>query len=136
MKTYEKPRIVQQSLLTNKAIANTCWGYHSGGSPTWWYDDNGTEHGFVDFHIHEGQKCGQLDQMVTIAWYQNRDALDDPLGSEYHYLVVKDQAVVTDSGNTVYPWNTCYDYLIRSGGSAGNPFSGENNLILDDDSMV
>ena len=132
MKTYEKPTIRRNDLVSRGTIANTCWGYHSGGSPTWWYDKNGTANGFVSFYIHEGQKCGELDQMVTITWYQNRAALNNGEGR----LVVRNEAVVTDAGVTVYPYNDCYDYLIASGGSQGNPFRGETNLILDTDSMV
>ena len=70
--------------------------------------------------------------MLTVIWYQNRDALNSGNGRE----VSKGESVITDGGQTVYPFDDTGAYLIASGGSQGNPFSGENNLIEDSDSMV
>ena len=133
MRKYEKPSMVRRELLSDKKVANTCWGYHSPQkeSPTWWYDKNGTAAGFVSFYIGNGAKCGNVSDLVHVTWYQNRTALNNGEGKE----VYSDQPVVTDGGDTVQPFNDTVAYLISMGGNEGNPFHGENSLILDNKDM-
>ncbi len=132
MKPYVKPLMKRNSLLSEKKIANTCWGWHhKSGCPTWWYDKNGASHGFVSFYIGAGSSCGQVSDLVHVTWYQNRDALNNGEG----YEVYAGQTVTTDYGATVKPFDDTVAYLITMGGAEGNPFSGENNLIQDDEGM-
>lgn len=131
MKKYEKPSMTRRELFSEQKIANTCWGYHSGGSPTWWYDKNGSSAGFVSFYIGDGQRCGDISDLVKVTWYQNRAALN--AGQGIH--VIKDQTVTTAAGNEVQPFNDTVAYLEAAGGNKGTPFSGESGLILDNTGM-
>jgi hypothetical protein len=131
MKKYEKPSMTRRELFSEQKIANTCWGYHSGGSPTWWYDKNGSSAGFVSFYIGEGQACGNVRDLVQVTWYQNRAALNARQGVH----VTSGQTVTTDAGKEVQPFNDTVKYLEDAGGNNGNPFKGESGLILDNTGM-
>ena len=131
MRTYEKPAMTRHALVSETKIAKTCWGYHSGGSPTWWYDKNGTSAGFVSFYIGTGDECGKVGDLVHVTWYQNRAALDAGQGK----VVYSGQTVVTDAGVSVTPFDDTVAYLESMGGNDGNPFSGENLLIHDNEDM-
>lgn len=50
-------------------------------------------------------------------------------------LQANGQTVTTDDGKTATPFNETVDYLLGMGGSQGQPFSGENDLIKDDEGM-
>lgn len=131
MKNYVKPAVVRHTLLNSRSVANTCWGYHKGGSPTWYYDKNGTAAGFIDYSIQSGDKCGEITDLFQVRWYQNRNDYNNGIYTPVSY----GDSVVTDGGETVYPFNDLYNYLISLGGSQGQNFSGEDKLIEDDEGM-
>ena len=132
MNTYEKPVMIRRALISEKSVANTCWGWHhKTGCPTWWYDKNGTSAGFVSYYIGAGSKCGEVSDLVHVTWYQNRQALNNGKG----YEVYAGQEVTTDGGQVVKPFDDTVTYLISMGGNQGQPFSGENDLIKDDEGM-
>ena len=135
LKEYSKPAMFSCQLRSSKRIANTCWGFHSGGSPAdrpWWYDKNATQNGFVSFRIAPGDKCGELAGLLDVTWYQNLAALNNGNG----IVVGPDDTVTTDDNQTVNPWQDTWQYLIDAGGNQGQSFPGENGLILDNKSMV
>lgn len=132
MKTYCKPVMVRHTLVSQKPIAYTCWGYHTGGSPTWFYDKNGTAHGFVDYYIVSGPKCGEITDLFEVRWYMNREAYENGV----YTPVVYNQTIQDEYGNSIQPFNDLYNYLLGLGGSQGQNFKGENSLILDDESMT
>lgn len=134
MKTYVKPAMTRRRLVSSSRVANTCWGYHSGGSDhssPWWYDKNGPQSGFVSFVIEPGEACGDIADLLSVTWYQNRDALSSGRGIH----VTAGQTVVTDNGHTVAPFDDTVAYLLSLGGSNGQPFKGENSLIQDNTGM-
>lgn len=92
---YEKPSMKFVSIRNEEAVANTCWGGHSGAL-AWNYDTSGT--GYVSFQIMGG-KCSLDGLTVT-----------------YHNIPEDKQKAAYDE---------MYAALMNSGGAQGNPFKGE-----------
>ena len=136
MKTYSKPAMNRHVLVSRNSIAKKCWGYTASGqgSPTWWYDKNGTANGFVRYWIPENSSgdCGDINSCFVVEWFYNRADLDnDNTGT----MVGQGVSITTDYGETVYPFDETMAYLAAAGGNEGQPFSGIDSLIKDNDSM-
>lgn len=130
MKAYGKPCMTRHNLMAGKSVAKRCWGWHSenGGSPWWWYDKNGEEKGFVQYHIEPGAKCGEVSSMIECHWYYS---VDDLNAGTYHVVTQGQEVTPIGSSTPVKPFDDLVTYLISLGGSNGNNFAGEDEIYKD-----
>ena len=105
-KKYEKPQMKFVSLRNEKAVANTCWGFH--GTERELYCDIPGE-GYVSFQIKAGS-CA-LD-LFNIYYYD---------GDGNKIQATQEQ------------FNQLQKILIDSGGNDGNPYKGIGTIVLPDD---
>ena len=106
---YEKPKMKKVSLTGDKAVANTCWGYHGKGVNQY-CDTKGP--GWFSFQIAAGD-C-ELN-LINIVYYTdtNQNGMADG----------EDQGIPVSYGSDRY--YELYNILLASGGSDGNPYHGE-----------
>lgn len=106
---YEKPSIKMVPLRSQKAIADTCWGYHGTGNVNYYYDTEGK--GFVKFTVN-ASSCTLNDE--TLLYYESKDdrepevLIEGPIHEEWLKAIKE------------------------AGGNSGNPVKGHGTIFVPD----
>lgn len=125
MKKYEEPKIEFCELVPDRAIANTCWGYHDG-SNVWGEDPENIKAdqlycdipgpGYVGFNI-TGGNCNFTDKTISWTYYTFND---------------KGEAYPAKAPSGTY--EQFKNIIERAGGNKGQPFAGEGSIVKPDPS--